>query len=240
MDLTPYFLDFALLGASWVLILLVALSVISIGVMIERALWFSGRDTDTERFTREVRGAFERDEVERVENKYKTSSAIPIQVALKGLAERDKGPEAAAEAMHGEKARWRRTAEKNLIILGTLGNNVPFIGLFGTVLGVIKAFDDLKSKTAESESLVMSGIAEALVATAIGLLVAIPAVVAFNYFNRRLRIVLGGADECAHAVLAQIHGRAHGAPASGTPASATPAATPPATPPADPAPATGA
>src|SRR5512134_3262412 len=126
MDLTPYFLEFALLGASWVLILLVALSVVSVGVMIERAMWFSGRDTDTERFTREVKGAFDRNELDRLENKYKTSPAIPIQVALKGLAERDRGPDAVAEAMQGEKARWRRTAEKNLIILGTLGNNVPF------------------------------------------------------------------------------------------------------------------
>lgn len=217
MDLTPYFLDFALLGASWVLLLLVALSIISVGVMIERALWFSGRDTDTERFTREVKGAFDRGELDHLTNKYKASTAIPVQVALKGIAERDHGPEAAAEAMHGEKARWRRTAERNLIILGTLGNNVPFIGLFGTVLGVIKAFDDLKAKSADSESLVMSGIAEALVATAIGLLVAIPAVVAFNYFNRRLRIVLGGADECAHAVLAQIHGQLHGQPRAPAP-----------------------
>jgi biopolymer transport protein ExbB len=133
--------------------------------------------------------------------------------------------------MQAEKTRWRRTAERNLIILGTLGNNVPFIGLFGTVLGVIKAFDDLKRTTADSASLVMAGIAEALVATAIGLLVAIPAVVAYNYFNRRLRVVLGGADEVAHAVLAQMHGRAH----AGTPTPA-PAQTPPQNAPAPSAP----
>jgi len=214
MDPTPYFLDFALLGASWVLILLIVLSIVSVGVMIERAMWFSGRDTDTDRFTKELRSAFLHDEIDRVEAKYKTSTAIPIQVALKGLAERDRGADAAAEAMQAEKVRWRRTAERNLIILGTLGNNVPFVGLFGTVLGVIKAFDDLKTSKPDSQSLVMAGIAEALVATAIGLLVAIPAVAAYNYFNRRLRVVLGGADECAHAVLAQLHGRAHaGVPA---------------------------
>jgi biopolymer transport protein ExbB len=213
MDLTPYFLDFALLGAGWVLILLVLLSIVSVGVMIERALWFSGRDTDTEKLAREIKGAVERDEVEHLATRYRASPAIPVQVALRGLAERAKGAAAVSEAMQGEKVRWRRTAEKNLVILGTLGNNVPFIGLFGTVLGVIKAFDDLKDKSADSESLVMAGIAEALVATAIGLLVAIPAVVAYNYFNRRLRIVLGGADEIAHAVLAQVHGRAHAAAA---------------------------
>ena len=207
MDLTPYFLDFALLGAAWVLILLVVLSVVSVGVMIERAMWFSKRDADTDKLTREIKGAFERDELDHLIEKYEASPAIPVQVALRGLAERAGGPAAVSEAMQAEKARWKRTAEKNLVILGTLGNNVPFVGLFGTVLGVIKAFDDLKDTSADTESLVMAGIAEALVATAIGLLVAIPAVVAYNYFNRRLRIVLGGADEVAHAVLAQVHGK---------------------------------
>jgi biopolymer transport protein ExbB len=219
MDLTPYFLDFALLGASWVLILLVVLSVVSVGVMIERALWFNGRDTDTDKLARELKGAVERGEIDHFVAKYKASPAVPVQVALRGLAELDNGANAAAEAMHGEKARWRRTAEKNLVILGTLGNNVPFVGLFGTVLGVIKAFDDLKDTSADTESLVMAGIAEALVATAIGLLVAVPAVAAYNYFNRRLKIVLGGADELAHAVLSQLHAREHRAgTAAGKPA----------------------
>jgi biopolymer transport protein ExbB len=206
VDLTPYFLDFALLGAGWVMWLLVILSVISIGIMIERALWFSGRDTDTDRFTRELKGAYDRGELDHIERKYGRSTAIPVQVALRGIAERERGAEAVAEAMHGERIRWRRAADKNLIVLGTLGNNVPFVGLAGTVIGVIKAFNDLQENTADSEQLVMRGIAEALVATLIGLLVAIPAVVAFNYFNRRLKIVLSGADEVAHAVLALIHG----------------------------------
>ena len=167
MDLTQSFVDFANLGAEWVLWLLVALSVASIAVMVDRGLWFRGRDTDT--------------------------------------------AAAAAEAMHGERARWRRHADRNLIVLGTLGNNVPFVGLFGTVLGVIKSFGDLKFAGPDSESVVMSTLAEALVATAIGLLVAIPAVVAFNYFGRRLKVVLGGADELAHAVLSALYGREHAA-----------------------------
>ena len=137
MDLAQAFVDFAQLGANWVLWLLILLSVISVGVMIDRFLWFRGRDTDTERFLRELRGAFERDELERLEKKYKDDPAIPVQVALRGVRERARGAEVVAEAMHGERARWRRGADRNLMILGTLGNNVPFVGLFGTVLGVI-------------------------------------------------------------------------------------------------------
>lgn len=206
MDLAGAFVDFAQLGANWVLWLLIALSVISVGVMIDRVLWFRGRDIDTETFTRELRGAFERDEIERLQTKYKDDPAVAAQVAMRGLAERDRGPESMAEAMHSERARWRRGGDRNLMILGTFGNNVPFVGLFGTVLGVISAFQNLTQKTSEAEAQTLAAIAEALVATAVGLLVAIPAVVAFNTFTRKMKVVMGGADEVAHTVLSLVYG----------------------------------
>jgi biopolymer transport protein ExbB len=226
MQLAKAFVEFAQLGADWVLLLLIALSVLSVGVMIDRFLWFRGREVDTERFGRELRGAFERGELERLVTKHKDDQAIAVQVALRGLEERANGAEAVAEAMHGERARWRRTADRNLIVLGTLGNNVPFVGLFGTVLGVMSAFVELKTNTAEAQAHTLDLIAEALAATAVGLLVAIPAVVAYNYFGRRLKLVLGGADECAHQVLALVHGAAHAkdAPAPAPAAIAAPAA----------------
>jgi len=208
MDLTQAFVDFALLGAEWVMWLLVVLSVVSIAVMVDRGLWFRRRDADTIAARAELRAAFDGGDPAALARKWRGSTAIPLQVAASGLDAADHGAEAAAEAMHGERARWRKDADKNLIVLGTLGNNVPFVGLFGTVLGVIKAFEDLKRPGAEGEAAVMSGIADALAATAIGLMVAIPAVVAFNYFGRRIRVLLGGADELAHAVLSGIHGRA--------------------------------
>ena len=209
MDLSRAFVEFAQLGANWVLWLLIVLSVISVGVMIDRALWLRNRDTDTERFTRELRGAFERDELDRLQTKYLGDPAVPIQVGLRGLSVREQGADSVAEAMHSERARWRRAADRNLIVLGTLGNNVPFVGLFGTVLGVINAFQHLAVKSADAEKETLSTIAEALSATAIGLLVAIPAVVAFNFFSRRVRVIMGGADEVAHAVLSLVHGAPH-------------------------------
>jgi biopolymer transport protein ExbB/TolQ len=207
MDLSKAFVDFAQLGANWVLWIRVALSIISVGVMIDRFLWFRGRDTDTDRFNRELRGAFERGELERVLAKYRDDPSIPVQVALRGLAERDYGPQAVAEAMHGERARWRKTADRNLIVLGTLGNNVPFVGLFGTVLGVMNAFLHLSVRSPDAEKQTLDTIAEALSATAFGLLVAIPAVVAFNYFTRRLKVMMTSADESAHHVLSLVHGK---------------------------------
>lgn len=207
--LSEQFVAFAQLGAEWVLWLLIGLSVLSVGIMIDRALWFRSRDTDTEKFNRELRGAFERGEIDRVEAKYKDDPAVPVQVALRGLAERDRGPQAVAEAMQGERVRWRNAGDRHLIILGTLGNNVPFVGLFGTVLGVINAFENLRQKTAQAEDRTLDLIAEALAATAFGLLVAIPAVMAFNYFTRRMRVLLGSADESAHTVMSLIHGEHH-------------------------------
>jgi biopolymer transport protein ExbB/TolQ len=83
----------------------------------------------------------------------------------------------------------KRHLEGRLLWLGTLGNNAPFVGLFGTVLGVIKAFHDLAESGAGPE-VVMSGLSEALVATAVGLLVAIPSVLAFNFLQKKLRDLL--------------------------------------------------
>src|ERR1041384_2740581 len=203
MNLSSAFVDFAQLGANWVLWLLIALSIISVGVMIDRALWLRNRDTDTERFIREVRGAFERGELDRLQAKYMDDPAVPIQSAPRVRAQ---GADAVSEAMYRERARWRRSADRNLIVLGTLGNNVPFVGLFGTVLGVINAFQHLAMKAANAEQETLSNIAEALSATAIGLMVAIPAVIAVNFFSRRVRVIMGGADEVAHAVLSLVHG----------------------------------
>lgn len=83
----------------------------------------------------------------------------------------------------------RTQIEKGLTVLATLGSNAPFIGLFGTVLGIIQAFGALGAQQSNASS-VMVGISEALVATAVGLFVAIPAVIAFNFFSRRLRVLI--------------------------------------------------
>ena len=209
MSLSSLFLDLARYGAEWVLWLLVGLSILSIGIMIDRYRWLRGRDASPDEFLRELRSAAARpggDELDAVAARHADSPSIPVQVARAGLAERAHGPAACAESMLAARAHWRRAGDRHLIVLGTLGNNVPFVGLFGTVLGVIRAFDDLRDKSASSESAAMAGVAEALIATAIGLLVAIPAVVAFNYFGRRLRTAMVGADEAAHTVLAILHG----------------------------------
>ena len=215
MQITELFLQFALLGAEWVMWVLVGLSVLSVGVMIERGILMARRRIDAGELASDVRRALREDDVSAFKDKYGASRAMPARVALRAVQDRKRGIEAVSEAMNSEKTRGRAELEDHLIVLGTLGNNAPFIGLFGTVLGIIGAFDKLSQNAEGGANMVMAEIAEALAATAVGLLVAIPAVVAFNYFNRRVRASVTATDEIAHAVLGELHGAAAGSREAG-------------------------
>jgi biopolymer transport protein ExbB len=105
--------------------------------------------------------------------------------------------------MLSAKARMKAELDANLSILATIGSNAPFVGLLGTVLGIIKAAHEMNATAGEGNpSAVMNGVFEALVATAVGLFVAIPAVVAFNLFERKVRTRVAQTDSLAHLVLA--------------------------------------
>src|SRR5207302_7410165 len=97
----------------------------------------------------------------------------------------------------------RQRLEQRLLVLGTLGANAPFVGLFGTVLGVIKAFHDLSQASAGPE-VVMQGLSEALIATAVGLFVAIPCVVAYNFFSKNVKDLLGGTESLGRYLMANV------------------------------------
>jgi biopolymer transport protein ExbB len=100
-----------------------------------------------------------------------------------------KSSEQMEKAVFSYWAQERKSLEKGLPILGTLGSTTPFVGLLGTILGIIVAFGALSSGQMDSQK-IMYALAEALIMTAVGLAVAIPAVVAFNYFSRRLMGIL--------------------------------------------------
>jgi biopolymer transport protein ExbB len=193
-------------GAAWVLWLLLLLSAASLAIAAERFLHFRARSDD-------LRGlAAMLDAHLRAGSRQEAISALAAMrsagaaVALAGLRLADRGPAAAEKAMASAMAIERKSLEARLAFLGTLGNNAPFIGLFGTVLGIIKAFHDLKENPQGGLDVVGGGVSEALVATAVGIMVAIPAVVAFNVFNRRVRAATTSTDEVAHVVLAELHG----------------------------------
>jgi len=95
----------------------------------------------------------------------------------------------------------KQQLERGLSVLGTLGANAPFIGLFGTVLGIIRAFAYLGSQSGSQA--VMSGVSQALYATAVGLFVAIPAVIAFNYFTKQIKDLSQATDSLKDLYIAK-------------------------------------
>jgi biopolymer transport protein ExbB len=107
-----------------------------------------------------------------------------------------------AAAIETERLRY----ERRLAFLGTLGNNAPFVGLFGTVLGIIRAFHDLAGGAMQGQGTqaVMSGIAEALVATGVGLLVALPSVAMYNVLIRHVETHAAGAEAASREVIAYL------------------------------------
>lgn len=161
-------------------------SMLSVGVMMERTLAFFKFRRDLKNFLPSALRALKNGGRE-------AASAIcdiegPIANIFKaGLLKYNEGKIAAGEAMELSARQEIIYLEKYLGILGTIGSTAPFIGLFGTVLGIIRAFHDLAIAEGAGPSAVADGIAEALIATAAGLFVAVPAVIAYNYFVRKIK-----------------------------------------------------
>lgn len=208
MDLTKSLLGLALGGGTWVLWLLLALSVISVIIMVERGLTFYRSRYREEEFVAEVQPLLMSGNWAKARALCQNSSAYEPRILLAGLEQVDLGKESVAELLEAERIKVGLTLERGLNFLGTLGANAPFIGLFGTVLGIIHAFKDLSLAEGGGGPAVMAGIAEALVATAVGLLVAIPAVVMYNFFHRRLHLILERSQRLGRLLLAGLSGQA--------------------------------
>lgn len=200
--LSHLFLGMSLLGAEWVLILLVGISLLSITLIFERIFFYHSASSDLRHFRQKIRQATlegKWDEAirtaeARMKQQEKSSQDLETEMALLLLRSRktsETSPRSSIEALSelGKDAmvRGKLHWDRNLSLLATIGSNAPFVGLFGTVLGIIKAFHDLSQQSATGAQTVSTGISEALVATAVGLLVAIPAVISFNLFQRRVK-----------------------------------------------------
>lgn len=219
-------------GAAWVMWLLIGLSVVSVAIILERTWYFWTTRTDLEALKRELHNALDQSVAEAVK-KMEASSSAEAGVVVAGLRVANKGAEAVHHAMSGEAALWRMKLERRLAYLGTLGNNAPFIGLLGTVIGVVMAFEALGESAKQplaaqaaanlAPQAVMSSIAEALVATAVGLAVAIPAVAANNIFQRMVKARLANTEALSGELLAWIKDERREGPAVPPPAKAEPA-----------------
>jgi biopolymer transport protein ExbB/TolQ len=200
MDIIERLLAISHYGSRWVLWLLIALSIAALAVVLERAVLFLSSRDDTVRLRLELRRLLRDNDLELARRRLEESPSFEARVAVAGLDA--EGVASAEERMQGESELCRLSMERNLALLGTLGNNAPFIGLLGTVIGIVRSFRELQSSSGQVSAGLMSEIGEALVSTAIGLLVALPAVAAFNLFQRVIRARMGRANVLAREILA--------------------------------------
>ncbi len=190
-------------GSSWILYLLLFLSLVAVAIMIER-VWFYIQEARPAAVLAAAMKALREQGPQQALSRLSGVRSMEAAVARACLAHVGDG--AAAVEEHGAAAteRERSRYETRLAFLGTLGANAPFVGLFGTVLGIIRAFHDLAGSTMQNTQAVMAGIASALVATGVGLLVALPAVAAYNACTRHVERTASRADVIAHEILAFV------------------------------------
>lgn len=182
-------------------VLLGFLSIWSLGVMIDRRRVYKktfpiGDFIQAEQFLK-------KGEAQKAKEWAASNDGIVPQLLRSLIDVPAQTPETVDAAARSFLQSQRHALERGLNVLATLGSNAPFIGLFGTVLGVIQAFSALSADQAGSQE-VMASIAKALVATAAGLFVAIPAVVAFNYFSSKLRASISRCDALKNLYISRL------------------------------------
>ena len=175
-------------GAEWVLWLLFGLSAVSVVIIVERILFMARRRVDIDSLTGAALSLVDSGRWDEAMALLKDNPSMEAQVGHRVMADASAVPWALEDVYKAAVERERLRYEQRVGFLATLGSNAPFIGLFGTVLGIIGAFADLGAAAAGAgrAQIIMGSISEALVATAVGLLVAIPAVVAYNALQRKV------------------------------------------------------
>ena len=183
--------------AKAVVVGLFIMSAYSIGVMIDRLMAYSAARKQSRQFAPAVAGALREgklDEAVKIADRFKKSHLAKVVVA--GLQEFQAHQisseipgeeiEASKRALERAEAIVHAELKRGVSALATIGSTAPFVGLFGTVVGIINSFQSMKTSEGTGIGAVAGGISEALIETAFGLIVAVPAVWAFNYFNNKV------------------------------------------------------
>ena len=193
------------IGEQAVFILMAIASVLAVAVGFERALVFGSSVRKAESILKEIISKLRtHDIVSLKELEQKTPKSIYARFASFSAEHYDKGQESLSELMAGRVVSEKIELEKRLPILSTLGNNAPFLGLLGTVLGVIKAFNGLGTLGNSGAEVVMKSISTALLATAAGLFVAIPVVMTNNFFSKKLKVISQNLEIISREFLASV------------------------------------
>ncbi len=183
-----------------VMLVIIGCSVLTVGFALERAIYFWKRKGDPDSV---LAAAIDRVHEGRLKEAAWSCSntSHPVgAVATRVLQNAHLGPEVVEEKLQIALSEQRLLLERNLGVLGTMGNTAPLIGLLGTVWGIMRAFHDMANTGSAGPSVVAAGIAEALFTTAAGLLVAVPAVMIYNHFVRRIAVMLTVAENHARTL----------------------------------------
>jgi len=183
----------------YTIIVLVICSIISISVVIQKYFMFSGIKMMTEKEIGVIKSAVAANELDKAKAMAEKSGSYLGRVLAEGL--KSQTGEGRKEAIDRAIAAEALALEEYLPAVGTIGNIAPFIGLLGTVVGIMRAFHDLGKYGMGNPSVVSTGISESLIATAAGLLVAIPSVIFYNYYARRINKFMVSVEGLAVEIL---------------------------------------
>lgn len=190
------------LGTQWVLWLLVGLSLVGLAIIVERSIYFVNSRGDVKGLIQDVKTLMGKQRFQELRLRLTESRSPAALVAVAALDGNQ--PDESNELMLDAAEQVRLDMERSLAFLSTVGSNAPFVGLLGTVIGIVRAFQELdRSGGALSDGL-MSEIGEALIATAVGLLVALPAIAAFNVFRRLIQARMAETEMIRHVVIAKL------------------------------------
>lgn len=200
--MTDKFFAIAQFGHEITLWVLIALSVFSLAFILERFFTLAKIRSESTKVRVRIREIIASNQLAELEDVAKDRNSLEGRALSYGLRHTKENGSQGLEEIFSSYAQVERPyLEKHLNFLATIGSNAPFIGLLGTVFGVMDAFKELAHAQPDQPA-VMLGISKALIATAIGLMVAIPAVIAFNYFQRQVRGIMGSLDSVKDLCLA--------------------------------------
>ena len=192
--MTEKFFAIAMIGHEVTLYILVALSILSIAFILERFFTLGRVSGQSSKVAQRLKELLASNDLKELEDIARDKNSLEGRALSYGLRHaKDNGINGLEEIFSAYARMERPLLDRYLGFLATVGSNAPFIGLLGTVFGIMDAFRGLAQSQGDAAA-VMIGISKALVATAIGLFVAIPAVIAYNYFQRQVRSVLGNLD----------------------------------------------
>jgi biopolymer transport protein ExbB len=195
--------------AMWMLLVL---SVVAIAIVIERLLFFSSQHSDSKGLLRALGQKIAADDLSGAVKVCQQNKGMLPKILEFGLKRGEKNRADITDALSIALMEHLNSLERNLGIIGTIAVISPFVGLFGTVLGIIRAFQDIALKGNSTPAVVAAGVSEALITTAAGLFVAVVSVIFFNYFKSRIKSYNQEMIVAANSLAEMLHFHNTGAP----------------------------